>query len=79
LEMEGKGFSQIQISVFLIYEQRCFLDMIRKSTRRVRAGLKVGDAEGDGPLRGETSEPDIGLAFLMAERVRELDINVFSH
>ena len=77
--MEGQGFSQIPISVFLIYEQRCFLDMIRKSTRRVRAGLKVGDAEGDGPLRGETSEPDIGLAFLMAERVRELDINVFSH
>ena len=53
--------------------------MIRKSTRRVRAGLKVGGAEGDGPLGGETSEPDIGLAFLMAERVREQDINVFSH
>ena len=33
----------------------------------------------DDPLGGETSEPDIGLAFLMAERVRKQDINVFSH
>jgi hypothetical protein len=33
----------------------------------------------DDPLKGETSEPDIRLAFLMAERVRKQEINVFSH
>jgi hypothetical protein len=31
------------------------------------------------PLGGETSEPDIGLALLMAERVCEQKINVLSH
>ena len=50
---------------------------IRQS--RVPIGLEVGDADGDGALRGGECDSVRGSTCLMAQRVRGQNTNISSH